>query len=59
MTQVVPLKKLSKREQKEYHAKQRGSWHGVCPVTKTIPNGKAYDRNRIKRSLTADRAAEA
>lgn len=48
MNQPVPLKKQSKRSQKEYHAKQRGSWNGLCPVTRTAPSGKAYDRNRIK-----------
>lgn len=49
MQQLVPLKKQSKKAQKEYHAKQRGSWYGISPVTRTVPNGKAYDRNRVKR----------
>ena len=22
---------------------------GISPVTRTVPNGKAYDRNRVKR----------
>lgn len=26
-----------------------GSWYGISPVTRTVPNGKAYDRNRVKR----------
>ena len=50
MAQMVPLKKRSKKAQKEYHAKRRGSWYGLSPVTRTVPSGKAYDRNRIKRS---------
>lgn len=50
MKQHVPLKKQSKKAQKEYHAKQRGSWYGISPVTRTVPNGKAYDRNRVKRT---------
>ena len=50
MQQLVPLKKQSKKAQKEYHAKQRGSWYGISPVTRTVPNGKAYDRNRVKRA---------
>ena len=29
MKQMVPLKKQSKKAQKEQHAKQRGSWHGI------------------------------
>jgi len=34
MKQMVPLKKQSKKAQKEQHAKQRGSWHGISPVTR-------------------------
>lgn len=49
MAQLVPLNKRSKRAQKEYHAKRRGSWHGLNPITRTVPNGKVYDRNRVKR----------
>ena len=48
MKQMVPLKKQSKRAQKEYHARQRSSWNGLNPVTRVAPNGKAYDRNREK-----------
>lgn len=51
---LVPLKKQSKKAQKAYHEKQRGSWYGLNPITRSTPNKKAYDRNRIKRS---DRAA--
>lgn len=50
MTQMVPLDKRSKRAQKEYHAKQRGPWHGLCPVTRTVESRKRYDRNRVKRA---------
>lgn len=51
MKQIVALQKQSKKKQKEYHDKQRGSWNGLSPVTRTVPNGKAYDRNRAKRKL--------
>ena len=51
MAAFVPLKKQSKKAQKEHHAKQRGSWYGLSPVTRIAPNGKAYDRNRVKRSV--------
>lgn len=50
MARSVPLNKRSKKAQKEYHAKQRGSWYGLNPVTRTVPNGKVYDRNRVKRT---------
>ena len=50
MVQMVPLSKRSKKAQKEYHAKQRGSWYGLNPITRTVPSGKVYDRNRVKRA---------
>lgn len=49
MVNTVPLKKQSKRAQKEFHNKQRGSWYGITPVTRTVPSGRAYDRKRIER----------
>ena len=54
MIQMVPLHKQSKKQQREYHAKQRGSWQGLCPVTRTVPNRKAYDRNRTKQADRRD-----
>lgn len=50
MAQMVPLNKRSKKAQKEYHVKQRGSWYGTNPITRTVPSGKTYDRNRVKRA---------
>ena len=47
MDRYVPLNKKSKKEQKKYHAMQRSTW-GINPVTRTVPNGRGYDRNRIK-----------
>ena len=44
----VPLEKRSKKEQKAYHAQQRGSWTGVNPVTRGVPNKKVYARKRAK-----------
>ena len=49
MQKQVPLHKQSKKAQRAYHSRQRGSWCGICPVTRTVPNGKAYDRSRAKR----------
>lgn len=51
MRQFIPLEKQSKKAQKAYHTKQRGSWNGVSPVTRVIPNGKVYDRNQEKRYI--------
>ena len=53
MANFVPLQKQSKKAQKEHHAKQRGTWYGLSPVTRTCPSAKAYDRNKTKRSTRA------
>lgn len=51
MVKVIEKAKLSKKAQKELNAKQRGSWYGVNPVSRVVPNkGKnAYNRSRAKR----------
>lgn len=49
MKQAVPLAKQSKKAQKAFHAGRRGSWNGVDPVTKIVPNGKAYKRAKSRR----------
>jgi rare lipoprotein A (peptidoglycan hydrolase) len=51
MKQLVPLSKQSKKAQKAYHAKQRGSWYGLSPVTRTVPSGKVYNRKQMKSIL--------
>lgn len=48
MKQIVPIAKQSKKAQREHHAKQRGSWNGVNPVTRAVPSGKAYSRTKVK-----------
>ena len=36
MNKLTPLKKQAKRAQRAFYTKQRGSWNGLCPVTKRI-----------------------
>lgn len=48
MRKYVPINKRSKREQKEFYSAQRNTWNGLNPVTRTVPNGKGYDRNKLK-----------
>lgn len=48
MKRFVPLEKMSKKAQKEYYAKKRGTWGEISPVTRTVPNGKAYSRSKMK-----------
>lgn len=52
MKQVIPLSKQSKKAQREHHKKQRGSWYGLSPVTRTVASGKAYNRNKMKRAVS-------
>ena len=47
-TRYIPLEKRSKREQREYHAKQRRTWGDLNPVTRSTPNLKAYNRKKSR-----------
>lgn len=58
MRKVIPLEKMSKKKQKEYHAKQRGSWYGLSPVTRVVPSGKTYDRNKMKQTARSGRGED-
>ena len=49
MQTFIPLEKRSKKAQRAYHASQRGTWHEFSPVTRVVPNGKAYNRSKAKR----------
>lgn len=48
MEKYIPLRKKSKKEQKKFYAMQRRTWDGLNPVTRTVPNGKAYNRKKMK-----------
>ncbi len=54
MEKMIPLAKQSKAKQREYHVARRGSWNGVNPVSRIVPSGRAYDRNRMKREARRD-----
>ena len=54
MNKLTPLKKQAKRAQRAFYTKQRGSWNGLCPVTKRIESGKTYCRAKSKRELLRD-----
>lgn len=47
MSKYVPLNKRTKKQQKEYHKQQRATWE-INPVTRSVPNGKGYNRNKMK-----------
>ena len=48
MDQMIPYRKLSKKERKKLDAKKRVTW-GFSPVTRKKGNAKAYDRKKAKR----------
>ena len=53
-TNGLALCKQSKKVQQAYYRQQRGSWNGVKPVTRVMPNGKAYNRKRPVKELTGE-----
>ena len=48
MKQYVTIDKRSKKAQKEYYSKQRGTWGVISPVTRSVPSGKTYNRKKDK-----------
>lgn len=48
MEKLTPLSKKSKKEQRAYHRKQRGTWGSLKPVSRIVPSGKTYIRCRVK-----------
>ena len=55
MDKFISISKQTKKQQKEYYSKHRNTWNGLNPVTRTVPNGKGYNRNR---SSKTDEAAD-
>ena len=45
---MIPLKKQSKKKQREHYAARRGTWGGLSPVTRVVKSKKVYDRKRLK-----------
>ena len=54
MSKYVSLDKRSKKAQKEYHSKQRRTWGDLNPVTRSVPNGKAYNRKKEKERISKE-----
>ena len=44
----IPLEKQSKKAQKTAAAAKRGSWQGVNPVTRVVPDTKKKKLEQIK-----------
>lgn len=54
MDKVTPVEKMSKKARRAFHAKKRGSWHGISPVTRINASHKGYDRAREKQAALRD-----
>lgn len=54
MMKNVPLKKQSKKQQRQHYAARRGDWNGVTPVTKVIPDKKKQKLRRITASFSEE-----
>ena len=48
MKKYVSIDKRSKKEQKEYYSKKRLTWGEFNPVTRSVPSGKTYNREKDK-----------
>ena len=46
---IWTIDKRSKKAQKEYYSKLRGTWGELNPVTRSVPSGKTYNRNKDKK----------
>lgn len=47
-TKYIPYSKMSKKAQKEYNKRKRNTWGELKPVTRIVPNKKAYNRQAFK-----------
>ena len=48
MKKYVSIDKRSKKAQKEYYSKRRLTWGEFNPVTRSVPSGKTYNREKDK-----------
>ena len=50
----VPLEKQSKKAQRRAAAAKRGSWYGVKPVTKIVPDSRKGKLLKLKEKESRD-----
>ena len=55
MEKFIPLGKMSKKKQLEFHRLSRKDWGGISPVTRKEKNPKAYNRASEKRKGAAQK----
>ena len=49
MEKFIPYEKLSKKKQRAYNLKQRGTWGALNPVTRKVESKKIYNRKRARK----------
>jgi hypothetical protein len=49
MKKFIPREKLSKKARKEQDARDRGTWYGLNPATRTLESKKRYDRKKARK----------
>lgn len=50
-TKFVSLNKQSKKKQKQFYSSKRGSWYGINPVTKVVPDKTKYNRKKMSKGF--------
>lgn len=53
---IIPLEKQSKSAQRKFHTRQRGTWNGITPVTRTVPDKTKYNRRRAKQMSAREKS---
>ncbi|MBQ0038728.1 MAG: hypothetical protein KBS74_08690 [Clostridiales bacterium] len=49
MEKFIPYDKLSKKKQREWNAKRRGTWGAMSPVTRKVESKKLYNRKKARK----------
>lgn len=52
MERFIPYEKLSKKEQKKLNSEKRGSWNGLSPVTRVVPDSKKVYKRKEKHPIS-------
>ena len=52
MNKMIEIKRMGKKEKKEYNASNRSTWN-LCPITRRKESKKIYHRNKVNK-ITID-----
>lgn len=48
---MIPLDKMTKKQQHAYYASRRGNWGEVNPVTRVVPDKTRVSRRKARQDL--------